>query len=215
MKKPVKQPFGFKKWVPLASITILFLVSLTIFFVAKNTLRGPGPGQYAGSADSGSPPEVQQQTLPDKTVKGGAELVAKGKIPVLQRDVNPDQVTRSFEVGTAADIPAFNTTSLSAKAGEIISVRFTNDTDPKLNYLFNWVLVKPGKTGEVILQADRVGLQQDFTPKTDDVLAASRLIHAGESDTVVFRAPDQPGEYPYICTFPGQGQAMRGTLKVE
>jgi azurin len=215
MKKPVKQPFGFKKWVPLASITILFFVSLTIFFVAKSTMRGPGPGEYAGSAGSGSPPEVKDQTLPSKTVKRGAELVNKGKTPVLQRDVNVEQVTRSFEVGTATDIPAYDTTELKAKPGEVVSVRFKNDTNPKLHYLFNWVLVKPGKAGDVILQADRAGLQEDFTPKTDDVLAASKLIRAGETDTVVFRAPEEPGEYPYICTFPGQGQAMRGTLKVE
>jgi azurin len=215
MRKPVKQPFGFKKWVPLASILILFLVSLTIFFVAKSTMRGPGPGEYAGSAGNGSPPEVKDQTLPSKTVKRGAELVDKGKTPILQRDVKAEQVTRSFEVGTPADIPAFNTTELDVKPGEIVSVRFTNQTNPKLNYLFSWVLVKPGKAGEVMLQADRAGLQEDFIPKSDDVLAASKLIHAGESDTVVFRAPDQPGDYPYMSTFPGQGQAMRGTLKVE
>jgi azurin len=215
MKRRDKLPYGFKKWVPLASIAILFLVSLTIFFVAKSTLRGPGPGEYAGSADNGSPPEVKDQTLPDKTVKRGAELVDKGKVPVLQRDVKAEQVSRSFEIGTAADIPAYDATEIKAKPGEIISVRFKNDTNPKLNYLFSWVLVKPGKTGEVILQADRAGLQEDFIPKSDDVLAASKLIKAGESDTVVFRAPDQPGDYPYISTYPGQGQAMRGTLRVE
>jgi azurin len=191
------------------------VISLTIFLVARSTLRGPGPGEYAGSAGSGSPPEVKEQTLPEKTIKGGAELVSKGKIPALQKDVKPEQVTRELEVGTASDIPAFDTTELTAKRGDVVSLRFTNNSDPKLHYQFSWVLVKPGKAGDVMLQADRVGLQEDFIPKTDDVLAASKLIKAGETDIVLFRAPSEPGEYPYICTFPGQGQAMHGTLRVE
>jgi azurin len=219
MKKPAKHAHGpsfrGKKWTALLGIAILLFISLTIFFVAKSTLRGPGPGQYAGSASNGSPPEVQQQTLPESSVERGTQLVHKGDVPILQQGVKAEEVKKSFEIGTSTDIPAFDKTEITAKAGEIISVRFKNDSNPKLNYLFSWVLTKPGKDGEVILQSDRVGLQQDFIPKTDDVLAASRLLRAGETDTVVFRAPDQPGNYPYISTFPGQGQAMHGILKVE
>lgn len=219
MKKPAKPArspsFRGKQWSALLGIAILFFVSLTIFFVAKSTLRGPGPGQYAGSASNGSPPEVMDQTLPEKTIQRGTDLVSKGRVPSLQQGVKPEQVTRSFEVGTDTDIPAFDQTELSVKRGDVVSLRFKNDSNPKLNYLFSWVLTKPGKDGEVILQADRAGLQQDFIPKTDDVLAASKLIRSGEADIVLFRAPDQPGDYPYISTFPGQGQAMHGTLKVE
>lgn len=214
-KPSYRSTYFSKKWAALIGVSILFFASLAIFLVANSTLRGPGPGQYAGSAGSGSPPEVQQQTLPESTVERGTQLIQKGNVPVLQQGVRADQVTKSFEVGTATDIPAFDTTELTAKRGEIVSVRFKNDTNPKLNYLFSWVLTKPGREGEVMLQADRVGLQQDFIPKSEDVLAASRLLRAGETDTVVFRAPDQPGMYPYISTFPGQGQAMHGTLKVE
>ncbi len=203
-----------RKWTALLSVTILFVVSLVIFFVAKSTLKGPGPSQYAGSADSGSPPEVRKQTLPEKTVEGGEELVSKGKVPLLQQGIKPEQVTRELEIGTATDTPAFDRSVLNVKRGDVINLRFKNESNPKLNYRFSWVLVKPGKAGEVILQADRVGLQQDFIPKTDDVLAASQLIGSGETDIILFRAPDQPGDYPYICTYPGQGQVMRGTLRV-
>jgi len=29
-----------------------------------------------------------------------------------------------------------------------------------------------------------------------------------------FTAPDKPGEYPYICTFPGHWRIMQGVMKV-
>jgi azurin len=190
MKRSFKQTPVLKKWTALLSVTILFVVSVTIWLVAKNTVRGPGPGQYAGSAENGAS-------------------------PALQQGVEPEQVTRELEIGTNSDIPAFDKTELTAKRGEVIRLRFKNESDPKYHYQFSWVLTKPGKAGEVILQADRAGTQQNFIPKTDDVLAASRLIGAGETDIVMFRAPSEPGDYPYICTFPGQGQAMRGTLKIE
>jgi azurin len=215
MKRPVKNTLAMKKLTVLLSVAILIVASLVIGFVARNTMHGPGPGQYAGSADNGSPPEVKQQTLPESPVERGTQLVPKGNVPVLQQGVTADQVTRDLEIGTATDIPAYDTTELTAKRGDVIRLRFKNDSDPKYHYLHSWVLTKPGKAGEVILQADRVGMQQDFIPKTDDVLAASKLIGAGESDIVMFRAPSEPGKYPFICTFPGHGQVMHGTLTIE
>jgi azurin len=215
MKKPVHNVNRRKKATILFASSIYFVSALAIYLVANKTMRGPGPGEYAGSAVNGSPPEVREQTLPKKQVQKGMDLVDKGSTPPLQRGVKPEQVTKDFEVDTTADVPGFKQTSLKAKVGDVIRVRFKNESNPKLNYRHSWVLTKPGKDGEVMLQADRVGFQHDFIPKTDDVLASSKLIGPGESDIVMFRAPDQPGDYPYICTFPGHGKAMRGTLTIE
>ena len=32
---------------------------------------------------------------------------------------------------------------------------------------------------------------------------------------VVFRAPEEPGRYPYLCTFPGHWMVMNGEMFVE
>jgi azurin len=34
------------------------------------------------------------------------------------------------------------------------------------------------------------------------------------SHTLRFFAPDEPGDYPYICTFPGHWRVMKGVMKV-
>ena len=41
------------------------------------------------------------------------------------------------------------------------------------------------------------------------------VLKQGESDTLRFHAPKQPGKYPYICSFPGHYLVMRGVMVVE
>jgi azurin len=54
-----------------------------------------------------------------------------------------------------------------------------------------------------------------FVPDSPNVLVASPLLNARESVVVVFDAPAEPGEYPFVCSFPGHWLTMRGVLKVE
>ena len=54
-----------------------------------------------------------------------------------------------------------------------------------------------------------------FVPDSPNVLVASRLLNAGESTVVTFDAPADPGEYPFVCSFPGHWATMRGVLRIE
>jgi azurin len=54
-----------------------------------------------------------------------------------------------------------------------------------------------------------------FVPDSPNVLVASRLLNAGESTVVTFDAPAEPGEYPFVCSFPGHWATMRGVLRIE
>ena len=54
-----------------------------------------------------------------------------------------------------------------------------------------------------------------FVPDSPNVLVASRLLNAGESTVVTFDAPTEPGEYPFVCSFPGHWATMRGVLRIE
>ncbi|MFP6855545.1 MAG: carbohydrate-binding protein, partial [Opitutales bacterium] len=47
-----------------------------------------------------------------------------------------------------------------------------------------------------------------------DVLASTSVVLPGKKATIIFDAPAQEGEYPYVCTFPGHGFVMYGTLFV-
>lgn len=50
----------------------------------------------------------------------------------------------------------------------------------------------------------------------DQVVAFTLMIGGGETSEIEFTVPEQPGEYVYVCTFPGHYQAgMVGILRVR
>src|SRR5690606_17227890 len=84
----------------------------------------------------------------------------------------------------------------------------------------NLVVVKPGTLKHVGEAADRLavsvaGSQPDYIPVSDDVLFATPLVSPDSQYVLDFIAPSTPGEYPYLCTFPGHWRYMQGVLEVE
>lgn len=70
-----------------------------------------------------------------------------------------------------------------------------------------WGLGVPGKGGTVA----NGYIPTDKSP----IIAYTDLIGGGETTTVTFTAPDKPGSYPFVCTFPGHVAMMRGVMKVQ
>ncbi len=105
---------------------------------------------------------------------------------------------------------------LTVAAGERISLTFKNpDVLPH-----NWVLVQRGKlqaVGDLAnkMVTDPQGLARHYVPESPDVLVYSDMTGPGGAFTIHFDAPKEPGEYPYLCTFPGHWLVMNGILKVE
>ncbi len=64
-----------------------------------------------------------------------------------------------------------------------------------------------------IQAADNGYIAPDFE---DQVMIKTAMLAGGESDTIEFTAPDEAGEYDYVCSFPGHYSAgMAGILVVE
>ncbi len=110
---------------------------------------------------------------------------------------------------------AFDKKEISVPAGKSVSLIFENpDLMPH-----NVVIVKPGTTQKVGEAADAMaklkdGFERNFVPDSKDVLFATPLVNSGKSFRLNFKAPEQPGEYPFICSFPGHWRVMTGILKV-
>ncbi|MEP4077801.1 plastocyanin/azurin family copper-binding protein [Haloferula sp.] len=58
----------------------------------------------------------------------------------------------------------------------------------------------------------------DYIPADEEskklIVAHTKMVGGGESASVTFTAP-APGDYPYICTFPGHFGLMTGKLVVK
>ncbi len=110
----------------------------------------------------------------------------------------------------------FDQKRITVKAGEQIRLIFDNtDAIPH-----NLVLVRPEAAEEIgtlsnAMVTDPRAIEKAYVPEHEGVIAHTAVINGGEKDVVVFDAPDEAGEYPYICTFPGHWLIMRGIMVVE
>ena len=128
----------------------------------------------------------------------------------------PDfEIEARLAVGVAPQMK-FDKAELKVKAGAGVELAFTNN-DP-MPMMHNLVLVKPGSRIEIVTAAATMGaagMANSFVPENDKVLAATPLVLTGNTYKLYFKAPTTPGKYEYICTYPGHGLTMWGTLVVE
>lgn len=120
---------------------------------------------------------------------------------------------------TGNDLMKFNVTEIRAKAGEGLAVTLTNEgTVPKFSMGHNWVLLAADTDVDAFVAATSSAAATDYVPPefADKVLAATKLLGPKEADTASFYAPKTPGQYVFLCSFPGHYQVgMHGVLIVE
>ena len=75
--------------------------------------------------------------------------------------------------------------------------------------------VKNKETGPTVFNMTLYSLRIVFMGTPEFAVASlDALVKAGYNIVGVITAPDKPGEYPYVCTYPGHYLVMRGVLKV-
>lgn len=109
----------------------------------------------------------------------------------------------------------FDKKEFSVRAGSDVVLIFRNVDEMPHNLL----IVNPGKLEVVGEAADRMAGtpgagKLHFVPQIPEVLHATRLLMIDEADTLRFKAPDLPGDYPFVCTYPGHWRTMNGIMKV-
>lgn len=119
----------------------------------------------------------------------------------------------------ANDTMKFSVTRIEATAGESLKVALHNKgTLPKEAMGHNWVLLKAGTDPIAFCTAAVTAKATDYIPaaQADQVLAHTKLIGPKQVDEIAFTAPTQPGEYPFVCSFPAHAMSgMKGVLVVK
>ena len=148
--------------------------------------------------------------------------VPKALLPAIEKiEQEPATDSPPFEIDTrlvlgVKPMMKFDKEELRVKPGARIELAFTNN-DP-MPMMHNLVLVKPGARLEIVTAAATMGaagMANSFVPKSDKVIANTPLVLTGNTYKLYFQAPTRPGKYEYICTYPGHGLTMWGTLVVE
>jgi len=119
--------------------------------------------------------------------------------------------TFEFEI-SADDNIQFSQVLLEVEAGSRVSVTLVNKSKDKQ---FNWVLTRFGQMLRVVTEGGQAGESNGYLkPNDSNVIAHTRLLKAGESQTVTFDAPP-PGDYQFFSTFPGYYTRLNGKLIVK
>jgi azurin len=120
----------------------------------------------------------------------------------------------TLEIGSAGENLAFEPATLTASAGQQVTVNFKNNSAVQQH---NWVLVNGGEdVAKPIADGGlTAGADADYLPADQaNVIAHTEVLDGNESGSVSFTAP-AAGTYLFICTVPGHYPLMQGTLTVN
>ena len=159
---------------------------------------------------------------PDKAELDGVVLAEKpGAVCQIRFQwIDPTRQGKGLKIVKIAAVKErmlYDITRFEVKAGQPVKLEFVNpDATPH-----NLVIVKPGTGDSVGLAATRMAADPvqaksgQYIPKTDNVLFHTKMVPPIAGETLRFMAPKAPGNYPYICTFPGHWTIMKGVMVVK
>ncbi|PRY89252.1 PVC-type heme-binding CxxCH protein [Mongoliibacter ruber] len=130
------------------------------------------------------------------------------------------QITREnaliVKVGVIPHEMKYDITSFKVKAGQAVIIDFENKDFMQHNLIIGKIgsLEKLGKAADEMAR-DPKGMEKQYIPETPEIIVASKLVDPDNLESLMFIAPAQAGEYPFVCTVPGHWRIMNGKMIVE
>lgn len=122
----------------------------------------------------------------------------------------------TIRLGTQPGKLRYDLETLAVKPGVDVVLTFVNNDEMQHNLLI--LQGEEGITLKVAQKAWAMGpgaAEKQFVPDMDGVvLVHSRVLDPGQEETLRFKAPNQKGVYPYVCTLPGHAFSMKGKMIV-
>ncbi len=154
-----------------------------------------------------TPIAVTSDAAPLNPVTSEAGDIAPSVTPIINAD-NPLEL----DIGVETLELLFTRDPMTAPANTEIIVNFTNNSQALPH---NWVLIDGGM--DAAAEVNQAAQESpDYAPSDDNpnIIAQTRMLDPEDSQSITFTTPG-PGEYLYICTYPGHFPGgMIGTLVV-
>jgi azurin len=156
---------------------------------------------------------------PDSTFVLRGTNFTNAKLETLEGIAPPavatGKIDKTIILKVLKDVMKYDKQLITAKAGTTIQIVLQNPDFMQHNF----VLIKPNTLEKVGAAADKLaqdpnGAKMQYVPKMPEVLKATPLINPGGKFTLTVKLPDVPGDYPFVCTFPGHWRIMKGILRV-
>lgn len=118
-----------------------------------------------------------------------------------------------LNIGTLPGLK-FDLERVGVSNGSKVKLTFVNDD----NMPHNLVITMPGQADKIGLEALKLGPageEKTYVPDLPDVLYHTSVLPPNTSESIYFEAPETPGTYDIVCTFPGHYTIMRAILEVR
>jgi len=120
---------------------------------------------------------------------------------------------------TGNDQMQFNTKAFEVTTGQKVTLSLKHIGQlPAIAMGHNVVILKPGTQLPAFAAKCATAKEHGYIPQDEEskalIVAFTKMLGGGETDEITFTAP-APGEYPYICTFPGHFALMQGVMTVK
>ena len=180
--------------------------------IPASLLAASAPHNHAAMAAMPAPKNrVSKNSIP-ANAKTPSPVATMGKrvnkLPAAWTN-GPDQ---TVVLGTKTGLQ-YDAASVGVKAGSRVKLVFSNNDDMQ----HNLVIVLPGaanQVGEAAIKLGLKGMEMNYVPNSAKVLYHTGLLTPGAKETIYFTAPNTPGSYTIVCTYPGHYMSMQSTLKV-
>lgn len=121
------------------------------------------------------------------------------------------------EIFTIKALPAqmrYDVSELTISPGADVKIIFENPDDMPHNMVF----FQPGTDVVAVsnkqMEKPEEALKRNWLPEDPRLWLHSKSLNPKEKEEIVFKAPDKPGIYPFVCTFPGHAVTMQGRLNI-
>lgn len=139
--------------------------------------------------------------------KKGSKSTQKEEVKEIPKEISI--------VITSDDSMRFNKKELNVYEGQKVTLTFKHVGKMDKSVMgHNFVLLKQGVKLGSFAQKAMDAKETAYIPKGDFVIAHTKMLGGGESDTIVFNAPKK-GTYNFICSFPGHYALMKGKFIVK
>src|SRR5690606_6496188 len=131
----------------------------------------------------------------------------------ISRQPEGEKVSNVLEL-KATDDMKFDKSEFTVNAGKEVTLTFTNAGLLPLETMGHNVVVLEKKADvKAFATASAKAKETDYVSDLyiTDIVAHTKLLGPGESETIKFTLKE-PGEYTYICTFPGHWIQMKGII---
>lgn len=146
--------------------------------------------------------------IADGRILGAAVLMTVLAPGVTAQEAPPGDMV--VELRSEGSLLAFLPDRLTLPAGARVTLRYTNDG----SLPHNFVLLRDDGSLDDLAVAAYESAETGYVPEDgrEDMIAFTPLVSPGETVEVTFVVPP-PGEYTYVCLFPGHANMMLGTLR--